>query len=249
VMERLNFFTHHKDHYDSLGIPYSLGFMLHGAPGTGKTSLIKAVANYTKRHIVEISLSRVKKFGELKDLFLMNKYKGINLDFQNKIIVFEDIDCMTDVVKKRTTDEKDERKQYQGSPHLFKVTLNDEDLSKKEKWIDKNLIPATQEDPICLSNLLNLIDGIIEQPGRILFFTTNHHSKLDPALIRPGRVDLEIEFTLCSSELIRDIVQHMYKRQLPKKIKFKSNTYSPAQVIQKCLNTRDFDAVVQYFLA
>ena len=42
---------------------------------------------------------------------------------------------------------------------------------------------------VTFSGLLNALDGIRSQEGRILFMTTNHREKLDPALLRPGRAD------------------------------------------------------------
>ena len=47
-----------------------------------------------------------------------------------------------------------------------------------------------------LSGLLNTLDGVASQEGRILIMTTNHAEKLDDALIRPGRVDKKLEFRL-----------------------------------------------------
>ena len=49
---------------------------------------------------------------------------------------------------------------------------------------------------ISFSGLLNAIDGPASQEGRMLFMTTNHPDRLDPALIRPGRVDMQAELGL-----------------------------------------------------
>ena len=57
VKDRVNFFLEHRDWYEKKGIPYTLGFMFHGPPGTGKTSSIKAIANAGRRHIINIQLS------------------------------------------------------------------------------------------------------------------------------------------------------------------------------------------------
>ena len=51
---------------------------------------------------------------------------------------------------------------------------------------------------LTLSGLLNAIDGVTSSEGRIVFMTTNYVDKLDPALIRPGRVDfreVQLDFT------------------------------------------------------
>jgi chaperone BCS1 len=54
---------------------------------------------------------------------------------------------------------------------------------------------------ITFSGLLNAIDGVASQEGHLLFMTTNHIERLDPALIRPGRVDMRIPFGLLDQTL------------------------------------------------
>jgi mitochondrial chaperone BCS1 len=49
---------------------------------------------------------------------------------------------------------------------------------------------------VSLSALLNVIDGVASQEGRVLIMTTNHITRLDKALIRPGRVDKKVELGL-----------------------------------------------------
>jgi chaperone BCS1 len=52
---------------------------------------------------------------------------------------------------------------------------------------------TTEQTGVTLSGLLNALDGVSSREGRVLFLTTNHPERLDPALIRPGRVDLKLE--------------------------------------------------------
>jgi mitochondrial chaperone BCS1 len=51
---------------------------------------------------------------------------------------------------------------------------------------------------VTLSGLLNVLDGIGSKEGRILFMTTNHPERLDPALVRPGRIDRKVELGYAS---------------------------------------------------
>jgi chaperone BCS1 len=46
---------------------------------------------------------------------------------------------------------------------------------------------------VSLSALLNVLDGVGSQEGRVLIMTTNHAERLDAALIRLGRVDMKLE--------------------------------------------------------
>jgi chaperone BCS1 len=64
---------------------------------------------------------------------------------------------------------------------------------------------------VTFSGLINAIDGVASQEGRILIMTTNHAEKLDPALLRPGRCDVKILFDRASREQLRA----MYLRFFP----------------------------------
>lgn len=70
--------------------------------------------------------------------------------------------------------------------------------------LDKDGKPqATQK--ISLSGLLNAIDGVAAPEGRILIMTTNHLDKLDPALIRPGRVDMKFLLDFASKQIAENM--------------------------------------------
>ena len=70
---------------------------------------------------------------------------------------------------------------------------------------------ANNKSQISFSGLLNAIDGVASHEGRILIMTTNHRERLDPALIRPGRVDVQIEFGFANKETVRRVFQELYK--------------------------------------
>ena len=59
-------------------------------------------------------------------------------------------------------------------------------------FVEREAVAEGQRDHrrhVTFSGLLNALDGVRSQEGRILFMTTNHIEKLDPALLRPGRTD------------------------------------------------------------
>jgi chaperone BCS1 len=85
--------------------------------------------------------------------------------------------------------------------------------------------------PINLSDLLNTFDGILASPGRILIMTTNHIEKLDPALIRPGRMDLKLEIGHINNETFSAFIRHFYGTviQDPFRLKNEKLTISAVQ--------------------
>jgi chaperone BCS1 len=80
---------------------------------------------------------------------------------------------------------------------------------------DSRQIVARERKPasgkVSLSALLNVIDGVGSQEGRILIMTTNHIKRLDEALIRPGRVDKKVELGLADKEMTADIFRLIFK--------------------------------------
>lgn len=70
--------------------------------------------------------------------------------------------------------------------------------------------PEAPSSNISLSGLLNAIDGVATHEGRILIMTTNHPEKLDAALVRAGRVDMQVKFTFATKQQMRYLFMRMY---------------------------------------
>lgn len=167
ILERLREFIAERAWYQEMGIPYHLGMLFHGIPGSGKTSIIGALA------------------GELK----MNLYI---LSLANKDLNDEQFACLISEVP----------------PNSFMV-LEDVDSAPAARTREPNqpLVPTA----LTLAGILNTLDGFMASEGSIVLMTTNHRDLLDPALIRPGRVDFEVEFTTATRiQLLR-----LYQRFFP----------------------------------
>jgi len=63
---------------------------------------------------------------------------------------------------------------------------------------------------VSFSGLLNALDGVASQEGRLLFMTTNHIERLDPALIRPGRCDVQLQLKLASKNQMERMFLRFY---------------------------------------
>ncbi|CAL9153552.1 unnamed protein product, partial [Musa hybrid cultivar] len=177
LMDDLIAFRNGKDYYTKIGKAWKRGYLLHGPPGTGKSTMIAAIANFLDYDVYDLELTSVKNNTELRKLFIETTSKSI--------IVIEDIDCSLDLTgkRKRTKSKKED-----------------------EGGDDKPKLPGEKEDKeeskVTLSGLLNFIDGLWSACGgeRLIIFTTNHVEKLDPALIRRGRMDKHIELSYCHFE-------------------------------------------------
>eukprot|EP01067_Filipodium_phascolosomae_P004224 Filipodium_phascolosomae@DN2739_c0_g3_i2.p1 len=105
-------FLHKRNKFAIQGFPYKLGLLLHGGPGTGKTSLIKALSLWTQRDVVSINLGAIKSNQKLYDVMFDLKFNVPNEDIEVKkkfgqvIFALEDVDCMNRVVLKRKKEKR-----------------------------------------------------------------------------------------------------------------------------------------------
>ena len=83
--------------------------------------------------------------------------------------------------------------------------------SIEDAWVAKHQEEDEQE-PIDLAFLLNLLDGTLEAPGRIIAISSNHPERIDRALIRPGRIDMIVELKKCNVVIIKEMVNSFYDR-------------------------------------
>jgi mitochondrial chaperone BCS1 len=208
--------------YSNRGLAYRRGYLLFGPPGTGKTSLSFALAGVFGLDIYCMSLSE-KTLTEEDLILLFNSLP------KRCIVLLEDIDSAGVVTKKAEL--KTEEKLKEKSKEKKEETTSEKKDDNSEKtvlMIAQEVIKAvktasdsndrsaggragsTNESGITMSGLLNAIDGVASQEGRVLIMTTNYPEKLDDALIRPGRVDMKIEFTLASKQQIRELFLRMY---------------------------------------
>jgi hypothetical protein len=127
---------------------------------------------------------------------------------------------------------------------------NDSTKSSLEKSTNKKKTDENLDDGLTLSYLLNLLDGVLETPGRIIIMTTNYPEHLDKALIRPGRVDMSICFKRCTAETLRKMFLHFYTDQITEsdisQYEFPNEKFTPAEVYQIMFkHIKDYNSAIE----
>ncbi len=163
LLEDLREFYSSGAWYASRGIPYRRGYLLHGPPGTGKTTVVLALAGELELAVATLSLS-------------------------NRLMTDEALCALVDALPAATI-----------------LLIEDVDCVLKEKRATSAYTWVT------LSGLLNALDGVSSREGRVLFLTTNHPERLDPALVRPGRVDRKVELGYATSDQARRLFLWFYR--------------------------------------
>lgn len=176
-----------EEWYASRGVPYRRGYLFHGPPGTGKTSLAVGLAGEFKLGVYVVSLSG----------------KGMNDDTliellgnmpRRSILLLEDIDVAFP----------------NRAPAAADAGAGGPASSGLEYGLGKAPGSETVTSGVTSSGLLNALDGVAAQEGRIVILTTNFVERLDSALIRPGRVDMKIAFALAAREDVKALFRNFF---------------------------------------
>ena len=161
-MKDLDRFRGSHARYRRLGVPYHRGYLLYGPPGTGKTSLVSALAAKFGMSLYVMNLT------EFNDRTLKTAMNDVP---ENSLILFEDIDCMK--AGNRREDLSESREKQHSATGTEKSDVGD-------------------RFGVTLSGLLNVLDGVHAPENVVYVMTTNKVEALDPALLRPGRIDYRL---------------------------------------------------------
>ena len=165
VLSDMRWFYAARDWYATRGVPWRRGYLFHGPPGTGKSSLIRALASELALDIASLDIGR------------------------------------------STLTDDDLREAMIGAPDKALIAIEDVDAVFTQRG------HGEKTAGVSFSGLLNAIDGYAAQEGRALVMTTNHRERLDPALIRPGRVDVHVELGLVGAATARRLFDRFFPRE------------------------------------
>ncbi|KAK8095115.1 mitochondrial chaperone bcs1 [Apiospora kogelbergensis] len=142
--------------YQQRNIPYQRGYLLHGPPGTGKSTLASALAGRYDLSLYVLELSHIND----QDLKYRPRRDG---------------------------------------------------LGRCRQWQQQEEKERHNDSECTLSGILNALDGVGSQEGRIVIMTTNFPSKLDKALVRPGRIDKKIYIGYISRKSAEEMFVRMFQ--------------------------------------
>ncbi|KAK9084535.1 hypothetical protein Syun_031551 [Stephania yunnanensis] len=192
IIKDLGDFADGQSFYQKTGRAWKRGYLLYGPPGTGKSSMIAAMANFLGYDIYDLELTEVSTNSELRKLLMKTTSKSI--------IVIEDIDCSINLSDRNKAGSRPKNKNTNTNTNLNLSAAAAADSTDQDGG----------GNTITLSGLLNFTDGLWSCCGseRIFVFTTNHIEKLDPALLRSGRMDMHIFMNHCSFEALKILLRN-----------------------------------------
>ncbi|KAJ7908697.1 P-loop containing nucleoside triphosphate hydrolase protein, partial [Mycena leptocephala] len=201
-------FLDSEEWYKFAGVPHRRGYLLFGEPGTGKSTSIHALAGELGMEIYFISLAAPG---------INNHSLGelFHSTPPNSILLIEDIDC--------------------AFPLRVDISAEIETQVAQDGRPNEILRPRSQ---VTLAGLLNILDSVASQEGRILIATTNHIEQLDTALIRPGRIDLKIKYSLATTEQLKNVFHRFYPV---------SNSAKPGRIKGDPLTAAEVDDLAHQF--
>lgn len=201
--------------------------LFYGEPGTGKTFAIRLLAKELQRHIVILPINKIQSSDELEEVLFCKKIKDHKIDPSKIVFVIEDLDAMTDLLKKRNIEKSSAKSDMTELVSLLKKDTN----SGKS-------IPTAPSKPstLTMSDVLNTLDGIYKLDNFVIAFSTNHIEQLDKAFLRDQRITHKIEFTKCSKKVLQQIIEQWYESSLSEKDckKLEDYKYTLANIATIC---------------
>ncbi|XP_068659260.1 AAA-ATPase At4g25835-like [Aristolochia californica] len=175
----LTAFVDGQEFYRRVGRAWKRGYLLYGPPGSGKSSLIAAIANYLRYDVYDLELTKVSDNSELRELLIQTTNRSI--------IVIEDIDCSLDLT---------------GDRHMLKTKRSEQRSSFGADDGEDGRVTLSG-----LLNFTDGLWSCCGEE-RIIVFTTNHIDNVDPALIRHGRMDVHVQLGTCGYEAFKILARN-----------------------------------------
>jgi hypothetical protein len=196
--------------YTRAGVTFKSTILLYGEPGCGKSCTIRAILNKTKRQGILVRWSLLKKCSDFRTLFRTTTFNGVEYEPKDLCFIFEDFDANNNRVLKTRSDAE--------LSDVLKLIKSEDTINVSTTTAAAAIQSATaaaitqckDDDELTLDCVLNMLDGIIELHNSMIIFTTNHLEQIDPAFLRPGRIDFKLELKKMTPASIREMVFYKF---------------------------------------
>lgn len=227
IESEIDKFLDSKELYKRKNMRWNLGVMLHSKPGCGKSYFISYLA---KKYGLDIHYLTYKES--------MNPLTVLSSAGKRSIVLMDDIDTWG--IKKRDINKKTITEPLIGyDEDGEEVFLGENEVVVEERKMihDKPADNKEQEffSSALLGELLNALDGVASPEGLIIIATTNNLDAIDPALLRPGRMDLVREIGYLKPELIIKHWLNFFDEPLENAVRYKCNQSLPVSKSQEIL--------------
>jgi len=253
-----------KNNILKYGQESKISFLLHGPPGTGKSSFAYRVAMCLDRDLFSLDIREIGKKGEVyKAFYKPDLYYG-QKKYTNFVYILDEFDLTVKhlyykdkLLKKYLTKQMSALDDKINGTRVQKIFTNQKEFEEEEEKDGnktnvvqiKNKMPYFKpeldidKDSFKLKDLLELFQGAAPMNGLILFATTNEYDKIKkmcPALFRPGRLT-PIHFGYIDKYTLQDISKYYFNKKL--KIKIPNQLQIPtSKVIQLALECVTLDS-------
>lgn len=187
LRSKIEWFKQNKQWYIDRGLPYKLVFVLHGPPGTGKSSIIKALASHFGAAMCLYNLAEATTGKSMMQAFATTP--------ENSFVLCEDFDDCKALTKREGVED---------------VRTAGENKKPEEGKDSKSSSLSIRVETMSLSAILNAFDGVVSLNDSVFFLTTNKLDIIDPAFLRPGRVDYLVYVGMLEHEDICRYVKMMF---------------------------------------
>ncbi len=114
-------------------------------------------------------------------------------------------------------------------PNSFLIIEDVDGIKSSHSRTSKKETSKAEKSGVTLSGLLNVLDGLLSPYGAIFILTTNHKENLDAALIRPGRVDLQLNITYADEKQKQTLYSRFFEGICPQRYLNKKMTMADLQ--------------------
>ena len=217
ITESIRKFIDGEEWYKEHAIPYHFGMLLYGPPGTGKSSIVKALTEEFDCFVYYIKQSEfLKAFTENTGGWL----NSLSCNSKPSFVVIEDIDKIS-----------------------FCNVLRNRKKNDKNDGTDNEIGDVAGA---FLGQFLNVMDGVNSPSNTIWIFTTNYIDELEPALIRPGRIDMKFEIGYITNETFNDFLLHHFGEGLPNGYEV-GGGHTFAEIQTDVMTSKGFDEIVEKY--